>query len=102
MTNKYPLLYIGRLQPPAITAVSQVHQGSIKNRLKKAFRTASSPSNSFSLVTQLTTAALCASTPVLPDPNRVPPVVKSLIRPLAVPKVQVIPDDSPGIVSKPL
>ncbi|XP_054275481.1 photoreceptor ankyrin repeat protein-like [Macrosteles quadrilineatus] len=96
-----PHMVHGRLQPPAITALAQTHQGSIKSRLKKAFRTSSSPSNSFSLVTQLTTAALCASTPVLPDPNRVPPVVKSLIRPLAVPKVQVIPDDSP-ITSKPL
>ncbi|XP_046673820.1 ankyrin repeat domain-containing protein 33B-like [Homalodisca vitripennis] len=88
-----PHVVQGRLQPPAISVANQQPAG-IKSRLKKAFRTASSPSHSFSLVTQLTTAALCASTPVLPDPNRVPPVVKSLIRPLAVPKLQVTPDDT--------
>lgn len=41
------------------------------------------------LVTQLTTAALCASSPVLPSAPSVPPVVKSLIRPLTVPRLQV-------------
>ncbi|XP_049827663.1 ankyrin repeat domain-containing protein 33B-like isoform X2 [Schistocerca gregaria] len=73
------------------------HGHGLKSRLRKAFRTNSSGSSSspppavsrYSLVTQLTTAALCASSPVLPAAPHVPPVVKSLIRPLTVPKVQV-------------
>ncbi|PNF13994.1 hypothetical protein B7P43_G08584 [Cryptotermes secundus] len=66
----------------------------LKSRLQRAFRTNSSgsqsSSNRYSLVTQLTTAALCASSPVLPTPN-VPPVIRSLMRPLTVPKLQVTP-----------
>lgn len=88
-----PHLIQGRLQPPAISTLNNTHHGSIKSRLRKAFRTSSNPSQSFSLVTQITSAALCASTPALPAPSSVPPLVKSLIRPLAVPKVQVTPDD---------
>ncbi|XP_046998386.1 ankyrin repeat domain-containing protein 33B-like [Schistocerca americana] len=74
------------------------HGHGLKSRLRKAFRTNSSSGSSsspppavsrYSLVTQLTTAALCASSPVLPAAPHVPPVVKSLIRPLTVPKVQV-------------
>ncbi|XP_068082627.1 ankyrin repeat domain-containing protein 33B [Anabrus simplex] len=65
-----------------------------KSKLRRAFRTNSSGAatdsnrQNYSLVTQLTTAALCVSTPVLPTPN-VPPMVKSLIRPLTVPKLHV-------------
>lgn len=69
----------------------------LKSRLQRAFRTTSSgtqsSSNRYSLVTQLTTAALCASSPVLPTPN-VPPVIRSLMRPLTVPKLQVTPATS--------
>ncbi|XP_047115320.1 uncharacterized protein LOC124795362, partial [Schistocerca piceifrons] len=77
---------------------SHGHGHGLKSRLRKAFRTNSSSGSSsspppavsrYSLVTQLTTAALCASSPVLPAAPHVPPVVKSLIRPLTVPKVQV-------------
>lgn len=92
-----PHVIHGRLQPPAISALNQAQPPGIKTRLKQAFRTTSPPNHSFSLVTQLTTAALCASTPVLPDPARVPPVVKSLIRPLSVPRVQVTLDDTTSL-----
>lgn len=65
----------------------------IKSRIRKAFRTAHPNSDSggkaFSVVTQLTSAALCASSPVLPSGQPVPPSAKSLTRPLSVPKLQV-------------
>nr|CAD7576520.1 unnamed protein product [Timema californicum] len=73
------------------------HCSGLRSKLRRAFRTNSSGSSAecssgnkqqYSLVTQLTTAALCASSPALPTPN-VPPIVKSLMRPLTVPKVQV-------------
>lgn len=41
------------------------------------------------MVTQLTSAALCASSPVLPNSGSVPPMVKSLLRPLTVPRLQI-------------
>lgn len=66
----------------------------LKSRLKKVFRSSSGPSNydqvsSARLITQLTSAALCVSSPVLPSGPNVPPVVKSLIRPLTVPRLQI-------------
>lgn len=67
----------------------------IKSKLRKVFRTSSGPSHhndnlsSARLVTQLTSAALCASTPALPSAPNVPPIVKSLIRPLTVPRLQI-------------
>ncbi|VEN40551.1 unnamed protein product, partial [Callosobruchus maculatus] len=70
-------------------------QAGIKSRLRKVFRTSSGPDSqsdalsSARLVTQLTSAALCASSPVLPSGGSVPPVVKSLIRPLTVPRLQI-------------
>lgn len=83
-------------------------QHGLKSKLRKVFRTSSGPSNSpdhssssARLVTQLTTAALCASSPVLPSAPSVPPVVKSLIRPLTVPRLQVTlahSDDRNGAV----
>lgn len=89
-----PHLIHGRLQPPQIVANATAQQGTgIKSKLRRAFRTTSTPAQSFSLVTQLTSAALCASSPALPSSQSVPPIVKSLIRPLSVPKVQVTTDD---------
>ncbi|XP_065162130.1 cortactin-binding protein 2-like isoform X2 [Atheta coriaria] len=81
---------------PITTTIVQ-HSTGIRSKLKKVFRTSSSgaaaaaaaEANSVRLVTQLTTAALCASTPVLPAAPSVPPVVKSLIRPLTVPRLQI-------------
>ncbi|XP_050301366.1 uncharacterized protein LOC126739640 [Anthonomus grandis grandis] len=64
-----------------------------KSKLKKVFRTSSGPSSdtfsSARLVTQLTSAALCASSPVLPSSGAVSPMVKSLLRPLTVPRLQI-------------
>lgn len=96
-TDLVPHLVNGKLQPPSISFYqTQCHSGGLKNKLKKAFRTSSNPlsNDSFSLVTQLTSAALCASSPVLP--GQTPPVVKSLIRPLTVPKVQVTQEPDPA------
>lgn len=92
------LLVNGRLmQPPAALQRSGTQHHSIKSKLKRAFRTSSNPdsytaagSNSqYSLVSQLTGAALCASSPALPVHTRTKPMVKSLLRPLTVPKVTV-------------
>lgn len=83
---------LGKVVP--VPHISQPEHG-IKSRLRKVFRTSSNPgsnvdnSSSARLVTQLTTAALCASSPILPSAPSVPPVVKSLIRPLTVPRLQV-------------
>ncbi|XP_075229956.1 uncharacterized protein LOC142329346 isoform X2 [Lycorma delicatula] len=98
-----PHLVNGRLQPPLVSTINNSSSSSgIKSKLRRAFRTTSTPSSqSFSLVTQLTSAALCASSPALPSSNNVPPVIKSLIRPLSVPKLQVtnISDESPSTSS---
>jgi hypothetical protein len=96
------MLINGRLmQPPAASAVATLqraatqHHRSIKSKLKRAFRTSSNPdstgstANQYSLVSQLTGAALCASSPALPVHTRAKPMVKSLLRPLTVPKVTV-------------
>lgn len=78
---------------PTPVPSSQSQGKGIKSKLRKVFRTSSGPSSdsasSARLVTQLTSAALCASTPVLPAAPTVPPVVKSLIRPLTVPRLQI-------------
>lgn len=61
----------------------------LRSKIRRVFRTSSGPDNrSFSLVSQLTSAALCASSPALPRQGDVPPVVKSLIRPLSVPQLR--------------
>ncbi|XP_003244976.1 uncharacterized protein LOC100571906 isoform X2 [Acyrthosiphon pisum] len=96
------MLINGRLmQPPAASAVATLqraatqHHRSIKSKLKRAFRTSSNPDSTsgttsqYSLVSQLTGAALCASSPALPVHTRAKPMVKSLLRPLTVPKVTV-------------
>lgn len=95
------LLVNGRLmQPPAAAAATlqqraSAQHHSIKSKLKRAFRTSSNPdsssgtANQYSLVSQLTGAALCASSPALPVHTRTKPMVKSLLRPLTVPKVTV-------------
>ncbi|XP_023319358.1 cortactin-binding protein 2-like isoform X2 [Trichogramma pretiosum] len=76
--------------------------GSLKSKFRRVFRTTSNSERSsgggggghgsgggFSLVSQLTSAALCASSPVLPKSSDVSPVVKSLLRPLSVPQLRV-------------
>ncbi|XP_072743612.1 uncharacterized protein [Anoplolepis gracilipes] len=71
---------------PVPTPLPQPSSGSLKSKIRKVFRTTSSPDRNFSLVSQLTSAALCASSPALPKPS---PVVKSLLRPLSVPQLRV-------------
>lgn len=76
--------------PPAVSP-ALVHSNSIKNKLRRAFRTTSSPGTdcppSFSIVTQLTSAALCASSPLLPTTHNTP--IKPMMRPISVPRLQV-------------
>ncbi|XP_034232923.1 photoreceptor ankyrin repeat protein-like [Thrips palmi] len=94
---------LGRVQQARSgTLANTTAPRSIKSRVRRAFRSgtasdlpaapsasaASSSSPAFSLITQLTGAGLCASTPALPVPS-MPPVVKSLLRPLSVPRLQV-------------
>ncbi|KAL0279913.1 UNVERIFIED_CONTAM: hypothetical protein PYX00_001368 [Menopon gallinae] len=67
---------------------------SLKSRIRRAFRSTSNPGHdpgrkAFSVVSQLTSAALCASSPVLPSNQSIPAAAKSASRPLSVPKVQV-------------
>ncbi|XP_068892537.1 poly [ADP-ribose] polymerase tankyrase-1-like isoform X3 [Tenebrio molitor] len=86
---------MGKVVPVPPIPQQSSHGKWLKSKLKKVFRTSSGlgrNDDSFSsarLVTQLTSAALCASSPVLPSAPTVPPVVKSLIRPLTVPKLQI-------------
>lgn len=108
------LLINGKLmQPPTAVAASMLqqvgtHHHSIKSKLKRAFRTSSNPdssttgvANQYSLVSQLTGAALCASSPALPVQTRAKPMVKSLLRPLTVPKVTItgLQDQQPTTVT---
>ncbi|KAL1517311.1 hypothetical protein ABEB36_001091 [Hypothenemus hampei] len=85
------IVMAGKVVP--VPPVTSPPPNGIKSKLKKVFRTSSGPSSdtfsSARLVTQLTSAALCASSPVLPGNGSVPPMVKSLLRPLTVPKLQV-------------
>lgn len=94
------MLINGRLMQSPVAAATSIHRSatqhhhSIKSKLKRAFRTSSNPdstgtANQYSLVSQLTGAALCASSPALPVHTRAKPIVKSLLRPLTVPKVTV-------------
>ncbi|XP_015833412.1 ankyrin repeat domain-containing protein 33B isoform X2 [Tribolium castaneum] len=84
---------MGKVVP--VPPIPQQSSNGLKSKLKKVFRTSSGTGrhedsySSARLVTQLTSAALCASSPVLPSAPTVPPVVKSLIRPLTVPKLQI-------------
>ncbi|KAH0946496.1 hypothetical protein HN011_012243 [Eciton burchellii] len=74
----------GKVTP--IPAAPLPQSSGLKSKIRKVFRTTSSPDRTFSLVSQLTSAALCASSPALPKPS---PVVKSLLRPLSVPQLRV-------------
>ncbi|XP_018405868.1 PREDICTED: uncharacterized protein LOC108782177 [Cyphomyrmex costatus] len=74
----------GKVTPIPATPLPQ--PSGLKSKIRKVFRTTSSPDRTFSLVSQLTSAALCASSPALPKPS---PVVKSLLRPLSVPQLRV-------------
>ncbi|KAI4499569.1 hypothetical protein M0802_005465 [Mischocyttarus mexicanus] len=79
----------GKVTPIPITPLPTSSTG-LKSRIRKVFRTSSGPDrSSFSLVSQLTSAALCASSPALPKNGQVPPVVKSLLRPLSVPQLRI-------------
>ncbi|KAL6442253.1 hypothetical protein ACFW04_002489 [Cataglyphis niger] len=75
----------GKVTPIPTTPLPQPSSG-LKSKIRKVFRTTSSPDRTYSLVSQLTSAALCASSPALPKPS---PVVKSLLRPLSVPQLRV-------------
>ncbi|KAF7391733.1 hypothetical protein HZH68_011276 [Vespula germanica] len=78
----------GKVTPIPTTPLPTSSTG-LKSRIRKVFRTSSGPDrSSFSLVSQLTSAALCASSPALPKNGQVPPVVKSLLRPLSVPQLR--------------
>ncbi|XP_029047449.1 uncharacterized protein LOC114878153 isoform X1 [Osmia bicornis bicornis] len=78
----------GKVMPIPSTPLSPPSSG-FKSKIRKVFRTTSGPDRNFSLVSQLTSAALCASSPALPKSSEVPPVVKSLLRPLSVPQLRV-------------
>ncbi|XP_012151899.2 uncharacterized protein LOC105663987 isoform X1 [Megachile rotundata] len=78
----------GKVMPIPPTPLSPPSSG-LKSKIRKVFRTTSGPDRNFSLVSQLTSAALCASSPALPKSSEVPPVVKSLLRPLSVPQLRV-------------
>ncbi|XP_068984163.1 uncharacterized protein [Bombus flavifrons] len=78
----------GKVMPIPTAPLSPPSSG-FKSKIRKVFRTTSGPDRSFSLVSQLTSAALCASSPALPKSSQVPPVVKSLLRPLSVPQLRV-------------
>ncbi|KAJ8688655.1 hypothetical protein QAD02_024450 [Eretmocerus hayati] len=70
--------------------------GSFRSRIRRVFQTTSGSGSAgdkhhhgFSLVSQLTSAALGASSPVLPKPDDNQPLVKSLLRPLSVPTLRI-------------
>lgn len=73
---------------PIPTAPLSPPSSGLKSKIRKVFRTTSGPDRNFSLVSQLTSAALCASSPALPKSSDVPPMVKSLLRPLSVPQLR--------------
>lgn len=96
----------GRLQPPAIAQQNALNErfrsSGIKSRLKKAFYRTNpsswssySKNNSYSMVSHLTKAALCVSSPVLPNSSKVPPVVKSLIKPFVIPRIEITDAEAP-------
>ncbi|XP_058805499.1 cortactin-binding protein 2-like isoform X4 [Phymastichus coffea] len=81
----------GKLVPVPPTPVqAPPPAGGLRSKIRRVFRTTSNTDKtSFSLVSQLTSAALCASSPVLPKPGDVSPAVKSLLRPLSVPQLRI-------------
>lgn len=80
-----PQVIGGVLFPPSTLPPVTTGRG-LASKLKKVLRP---KTQSYNLVTHITSAAFCASTPALPAPAKVPPIVKTLIRPLTVPKLQV-------------
>ncbi|KAL1117316.1 hypothetical protein AAG570_004642 [Ranatra chinensis] len=94
-----PHVVNGVLRPPAVTLVQQLQhqQNASKGLASRGPSSGVQHSNSYSLVTHITSAAFCASSPALPAAGQgVPPLVKSLIRPLQVPKLQVTtPTEAP-------
>ncbi|XP_014206637.1 tankyrase-1-like isoform X2 [Copidosoma floridanum] len=81
-------VFQGKLIPLPSSPIQPPPSG-LKSKIRRVFRTTSGSDKSFSLVSQLTSAALCASSPVLPKPGDVSPVVKSLLRPLSVPQLRI-------------
>lgn len=79
----YLYIYLQVLPVPFTPA--PVASSGFKSKLKRVFRNVGAD-KSFSLVSQLTNAALCASTPALPKPGDAP--VKNLIRPLNIPQLR--------------
>ncbi|XP_011497992.1 PREDICTED: ankyrin repeat and SOCS box protein 14-like isoform X2 [Ceratosolen solmsi marchali] len=78
----------GKLMPITSMPMQPPSRG-LRSKIRRVFRTSSNSDKSFSLVSQLTSAALCASSPVLPKPSDVSPAVKSLLRPLSVPQLRI-------------
>lgn len=76
----------GKIIPVQHVPITTQSNG-IKSKLKRVFRTNGSDKN-FSIVSQLTSAAICASTPALPKPGDMQPIVKNLFRPLSVPQLK--------------
>ncbi|XP_043286638.1 uncharacterized protein [Venturia canescens] len=89
----------GKVVPVPINPIPPPSTG-FRSKIKRVFRTTSGPDRSFSLVSQLTNAALCASTPALPKPGEPLPNVKSLVRPLSVPQLRVTLVGSQEIIDK--
>ncbi|XP_025156093.1 uncharacterized protein LOC105186920 isoform X2 [Harpegnathos saltator] len=61
----------------------------LKSKIQKVFRSTSSSDHTSSLVLQLTSATLCASSLALSKPSEVSSVVKSFLPPLSVPQLKV-------------
>lgn len=72
----------------------------LRSRIRRVFRTTSGPDRHFSLVTQLTNAALCATSPALPKPGEVPSAVKNLLRPLNLPQLRITLVAPPEVLDK--
>ncbi|XP_034947604.1 protein HOS4-like [Chelonus insularis] len=87
----------GKIIPVPLNQPSAASSG-LKSRIKRVFRNPHSD-KSFSLVSQLTNAALCASSPVLPKPGDVSSA-KDVIRPLNVPQLRITLVASMDILEK--
>lgn len=96
----------GKLQPSAVAlqnAITKNHQqnNGLKSKLKRALHATTSGNSggrnskisSFSLVSQLTSAALCVSSPVLPNSSHIPAVVKSILKPFVIPRIEITSDE---------
>lgn len=89
----------GKIAPIPTNPIPPPSTG-LRSRIRRVFRTTSGPDRNFSLVTQLTSAALCASSPALPKQGEVPSAVKSLLRPLSVPQLRITLVAPPEVLDK--